>query len=55
MRPYGPCRAALQDMAARGFRVDDFTELAYGPDGSLRKTDCVFVREGSDLARKLGR
>jgi FkbM family methyltransferase len=46
---------ALQDMAARGFLVEDFTELAYGPDGSLRKADCVFVREGSDLARKLGR
>jgi FkbM family methyltransferase len=47
--------ATLQDMAARGFLVDDFTELAYGPDGSLRKADCLFVREGSDLARKLGR
>jgi len=47
--------ATLRQMADRGFRIDDFTELAYGPDGDLRKADCLFVREGSDLARKLGR
>ena len=45
----------IQHMAARGFRVDDFMELAYGPDGNLREADCLFVREGSNLAGKLGR
>jgi len=47
--------ATVQHMAARGFHLDDFMELAYGSDGQLQMADCLFVREGSDLARKLGR
>lgn len=47
--------AVIEHMAARGFRIDDFMELAYGPDGHLRTADCLFVREGSNLAQLLER